>query len=212
MSKQASKKPIQTRPGRPRSRAPQLDLQSAPDPEANRRAAVVLEVLAGLRSPGDAAESLKISMAYYYVLEKKAIAGLVQACRAAPRGRVGPTPESQLAKLQRELEQCRNECQRQAALVRAAERSLGVPAVPRKKPSQPADKNGKVGRQRRKRKPSVRALQAAERLRKNSSLENGGSAIEPAVSETPVSGQTSSGSKESSDGTMRQEAPGGSGS
>ena len=40
-------------------------------------AAAVLEVLAGLRTPAQAAQALGLSVNYYYVLERKALAALV---------------------------------------------------------------------------------------------------------------------------------------
>jgi hypothetical protein len=47
--------------------------------EARRLAAAVLEVLAGVRSPSDAARVLGLSLARYYQLEQRALAGLVTA-------------------------------------------------------------------------------------------------------------------------------------
>jgi hypothetical protein len=60
--------------------------------------------------------------------------------------------------LRRECEQLRRECSRQQALVRAAQRTIGLTPPASPKP----EKNGK---QRRKRRPTARALRAAVRLR-----------------------------------------------
>src|ERR1700728_2859145 len=55
--------------------------------EAKRIAAAVLEVLAGTRGPCEAASVLGISLARYYQLETRALAGLVAGCRAPRRRR-----------------------------------------------------------------------------------------------------------------------------
>ncbi len=144
--------------------------------ETNRRAAIVLEVLAGIRTPGQAAKALQLSVNYYYVLERKALAGLVAACRPLRKGPAGPSLQRQLEQLQRQLQECQNECQRQAALVRATQRAVGLPATPVETSSKKktAKKGGGTkGKTRRRRRPTVRALRAAESLRaQNSSLEN----------------------------------------
>ena len=46
--------------------------------EAKRKAAAVLEVLAGLRTPQQAAEGLAISLPGYYQLEGRALKGLLE--------------------------------------------------------------------------------------------------------------------------------------
>ena len=149
---------------------------------ANRRAATILEVLAGQRSPSQAAAALNISVNHYYLLERRALAGLVAACEQRPKGRRAPAPEAQLAALARELDQCRRECLRQAALVRITQRAVGLPLAEREKPG---GKNGKAtpskplsskstpgGKKTRRRRPVVRALRAVEVLRQNSSGPN----------------------------------------
>jgi hypothetical protein len=145
--------------------------------EANRRAAVILTVLAGERLPSEAAEVLGVSVTHYYILERKALEGLLGACERKPQGPPGPSAEQQVQRLEKQLEQARRECRRQAALVRSTQRALGLPAgavAPGKaksKPKDSGDSNGKsAGRKRRRRKPAVRALRAAETLAKNSSL------------------------------------------
>lgn len=145
--------------------------------EANRRAAVILTVLAGERLPSEAAKVLGISVTHYYILERKALEGLLSACERKPQGPPGPTAERQVAQLKRQLEQARRQCQRQAALVRSTQRALGLPASSdppgksKSKSKDSGDNNGKPGgRKRLRRKPTVRALRAAETLAKNSSL------------------------------------------
>lgn len=149
--------------------------------EANRRAAVILEVLAGERLPSAAAQALGISITHYYLLERKALEGLLAACEARPRGRAAPTAEQQLARLERELEASRRQCQRQAALVRATQRAVGLPAAaPAAADSKGAGHAKRPAKgKRRRRRPTVRALRAARVLEKNSSLSSGPDGLQP---------------------------------
>lgn len=134
--------------------------------EANRIAVALLEVLAGARSPAEAAEALGVSLPRYYILETRALEGMVAACEPKPLGKQ-PSPETRIAALEKQLRQAQRECARQQALVRVAQRSVGLrsaappPAEPRKgKPGSKRD-----GKGRKKRRPTVRALKAAETLR-----------------------------------------------
>lgn len=153
---------------------------AAPSAEAARRAAVILEVLGGVRGPGEAAELLGISAAHYYLLERKALAGLVRACVVQPKGRAvrQQTLEEKVHRLERDLEESRREVLRQAALVRATQRALGVPETSSVDLAQvpSSGRSGKSagrkktdasqgGRSRPRRRPAVRALRAAASLR-----------------------------------------------
>jgi hypothetical protein len=152
--------------------------------EGNRRAAAILEVLGGLRTPSEAAEVLKISLTHYYVLERKALRGLVAACESQPKGPRVPTAEQQVATLKRQLAQCQRECMRQAALVRATQRAVGLPAATCAKAKRTAQKTkAGAGTKRPRRKPTVRALRAVDVLRKNSSGVNSPDAVEPSSTE-----------------------------
>ena len=123
--------------------------------QARRTAGVVLQVLAGQVSPADAAGVLEISAPGYYMLESRALNGLIDGCEPRlKRGRVR-TPESELAALKEECDRLRRDCGRYQALARAAQRSAGI-AVPKKNAAKSAG--------RRKRKPTVRALKMARRL------------------------------------------------
>jgi hypothetical protein len=95
-----------------------------------------------------------VSLGRYYLLEDKALAALVAACEPQPRG---PSPDGarRLASLERQCQRWQRECARQQALVRAAQRTIGLAAPP--PPSQKGNK--------RRRRPVVRALAAAQRLR-----------------------------------------------
>ena len=125
--------------------------------EAKRLAAVVLDVLAGLRTPPQAAETLGVSLPRYYQLEARALGGLLSACESRPRGRQ-PDIETELAGVQKELERVKRELVRAQSLVRLTQRTVGVA------PPTPA-KPGK-----RKRKPLVRAMRRAEQLREETDV------------------------------------------
>lgn len=126
---------------------------------AKLTAAVVLDVLAGNRSPGDAASALGLSVARYYVIEQQAIDGLIAGCGPRQRGRQ-PDPGKELARITAENQRLTQALLRQQALVRTSQRSLGV-ALPAK-PA--ATTTASPGRGKGKRQPKVRALRAAKRL------------------------------------------------
>lgn len=122
---------------------------------AKRQAAAILEVLAGTRTPAEAAVALEVSLPRYYLLEMRALHAMLVACEPRPLGRQ-QTSESALAALQRECEHWRRQCIRQQALVRAGQRTIGLAPPAPAKPST----SGK----RRHRRPMARALRAAARL------------------------------------------------
>ncbi len=126
--------------------------------EAKRRAAAILEVLAGIRTPPDAAEVLGVTVPRYYVLEQRGLDALVAACEPRTQG-PGPSPERELAQLRKELARSQRDCARQQALVRLAQRTVGLAAPPTDS-AKAAGKNGK----RKPRRPVVRALKVAARL------------------------------------------------
>ena len=143
--------------------------------QARRQAAAILEVLAGVLRPAEAAQALETSLARYYVLERRALAGLLAACEPSPRGpRIDLS--RQMAALERENRQLRRECDRQQALVRATTRALGLarPSVARptakgKEESPP----GKGKPRRRPRRVTVRALKAVQTLRAETATPQG---------------------------------------
>jgi hypothetical protein len=150
--------------------------QAAVDRQAKLRAAAVLEVLAGERTPTKAAQALGVTLARYYLMENQAINGLVAACALKPKGRVKKAPDP-TERLERENAKLRQLCARYQTLLRAAQRAVGL-APP--KPT-PADLAGK----RRKRKATVRALRAATRLQSEAALPTTDTATIP---ETPPHG------------------------
>jgi hypothetical protein len=141
---------------------------------AKRQAAAILEVLAGELRPAEAAQLLETSLPRYYLWEKRALAGLLAACEPAPRG---PRPDTarQLAALERENRRLRRECDRQQALVRAAERALGLARqnlVKSSAPPKEASPGSHGKRRRRVRRPTVRALKASQTLRREAIAES----------------------------------------
>ena len=161
--KKRSPRPAEPAPTPPPARA----LGQGASGEANRRAAAILEVLAGQRSPRQAATALGVSLPYFYLLERKALAGLVRACEPRPKGPSGPSAAEKLAAAEQRLARSERECQRLAALVRATQRAVGLPMPPA--PVKDSKKSPSRATSRRVRRPAVRALRAAETLRKNSS-------------------------------------------
>ena len=143
---------------KPRHGPPKLQTDAV-SPEARQQAAAILEVLAGVRTPTDVAQQLAISLTRYYIIESRALQGLITACEPRPRGRVR-TPASELAALRREGEQLRRQAARQQALLRVTERTIGLAAS-----ATTSTKVEQKSRKKRPRKPRARALLAAAVLR-----------------------------------------------
>jgi hypothetical protein len=167
-------------------RAP-LPAASSP---AKRQAAAILEVLAGVLRPAEAARLLETSLPRYYLWEKRALAGLLAACEPAPRG---PRLDlsRQMATLERENRRLQRECDRQQALVRAAERALGLarPSLPKAGTKAKEEAAGSPGKRRRVRRPMVRALKASQTLRREATEEESPS-VPGAETTSPASAST----------------------
>ncbi|MGA9038930.1 MAG: hypothetical protein WB421_00205 [Terriglobales bacterium] len=153
--------------------------------DAQRMAAAILEVLAGVRTPTEAATALSLSVPRYYLWEQRALEGLVRACEPRPVGKAAHE-RHQMAVLEKEVARLRQDCARQQALVRASQRTVGLAASaqPAKKPAakaggKPAAKAGDAAagkaKPKRKRRPVARALKAAAALQAS-----------PSQSETPA--------------------------
>jgi hypothetical protein len=123
---------------------------------ARQLAAAILEVLAGLRTPTQAAQALGLSLPRYYQVESRALQGLLEACEPRPKGRQ-PQVEQEVVTLQRDNQRLQRELARQQTLTRLTQRSLGL-APPA--PPPPA----KGGSKKRRRRPTARALHVAARL------------------------------------------------
>ena len=147
---------------------------SAVSDVARASAAIVLEVLAGIRGPGDAAKAMGVSAMRYYQLEKRAVEGLVSACEPRPIGRQpGGKTDGRLLK---ECERLKQDVSRHQALLRSAQRALGVVPVPA------ATGTGKPEPGKRmKRKPTVRALSIVNRLRTPAASAASGIAAQPST-------------------------------
>jgi hypothetical protein len=142
-----------------------------PIQEARRTAAAILEVLAGMRTPSEAAHALSVSVPRYYALEQRAVTSLVAGCEPHLRG-PAKSPQQRIAELQREVQRLRQQCDRQRALTRAVQRTVGLPMPA---PSVATGK-GKANRPSPspsgKKRPTVRALKAAQALRDTSPEES----------------------------------------
>jgi hypothetical protein len=128
--------------------------------DAKRHAAVILEVLSGLRRTEDACDAMKIALPRYYILETRALQGLISALEPRPKGRQR-RPEDEISVLQKDRDRLQRELNRTQALVRASQRALGIP-----QPSKPDDKSKLAGTGRRKRRATVRAIRTVRALRK----------------------------------------------
>jgi hypothetical protein len=151
--------------------------------EAQKLAATILEVLAGVRSPPAAAELLAISLPRYYQLEARALVGLVSALAPRPKGKQ-PSLENRVKQLEKELETARRQCARQQALVRLTQRSLGLVTLAKPKPSPSTGKTTS----KKPRKPTVRALKAADALRAEADAASAGNPEPPSLQPTAPSG------------------------
>ncbi len=126
-------------------------------------AAVILEVLAGERSTTSAAELIGVSPVRYYAIESRAIAGLIGACAPKPPGAAPGSGDADrvLRRAIAEKDGLTAQVRRLHALLRSAQRSLGVAPV-EAKPEPAARADGK--KPKRHRRARVRALTLVRRL------------------------------------------------
>jgi hypothetical protein len=134
--------------------------------DARRLAAAILEVLAGTRTPAEAATALGLSLPRYYQLEAQGLRGLLLACEPRPIGRQA-TAETALKALRQENQRLQREAARHQALARAAQRSLGLPPPPAAHAAK-----AKAGKKTRKRR-LARALSVARRLQQDNDAADG---------------------------------------
>src|SRR5262245_47693388 len=106
-----------------------VDLGQASSAAGKRLAAAILEVLAGTRTPTEAAQALGLCVPRYYQLEAQALRGLLAACEPRPKGRQRSADHEQ-ARLQQENQRLQREVNRQQALARAAQRAVGLAPTP----------------------------------------------------------------------------------
>jgi hypothetical protein len=143
--------------------------------EARQMTAAILDVLAGARTPAQAAEALGVSLPRYFQLETQAMHALVKSCEPKPRG-PGRNVDRELTALRQQCDRLQRELVRQQTLVRMAQRTIGL--APPAAPPRPAP--GK----KRRRRPVVRALAAAGYLTQQSQ-EAPAALTEPETSEKP---------------------------
>jgi hypothetical protein len=124
---------------------------------AKRVAAAILEVLAGARTPTEAATALGLSVPRYYQVEAQALRGLLAACEPKPRGRVRVV-KTEVETLRKENQRLQRDLTRQQSLARAAQRAVGLSP-----PTPVVNKGGKKPRKRR----VARALSVAARLQED---------------------------------------------
>jgi hypothetical protein len=130
--------------------------------DAKKLGALVLEVLSGTRTTAEASEVLGVSQPRYYQLEARALEGLMKGCEPRTMGRK-KTAEGELEKLRGELSRARRDGSRTQALLRAAQRVVGLtPPPPKPKPVAKDGGKPKIVRRRR----VSRALRVAQALRK----------------------------------------------
>jgi hypothetical protein len=173
MIQQTPEKPAVSKPkARERLKGPKLQDASR---SARQVATAILEVMAGARLPSDAAKALGVSQPRYYLLESRAMNGLIAACEPRRMGRVR-SAESELANARRTIQRLEQDCARYAALARVAQRTVGLNAPQPPKPE--------PGKKPRKRKPTVRALKVLNMLKSQpSGEEEAGSAGEQPAKE-----------------------------
>jgi len=131
---------------------------------AKQMAAVILDVLGGNRTPTDAGRILGLSVARYYVVEQRAILGLVDGCE--PSTKRGPSPdlEQKVRLLEQENRRLNQAVLRQQAIVRSTQRGLGISAPRTEVPASGSNKPTKSGKPRKARRPTIRALRQARRV------------------------------------------------
>lgn len=149
--------PVAKKPARTKLLNTELELEQL-SPDSRRQAACVLEVLAGLRSPEQAAEALSVSLPTYYNLETRALRGLIHGCSPSPPGRTMCLLR-QIRLLEEKSIAMEQQVSRYQALLRNARRSAGL--LP------PVQSKSKPGAKRRSKKPAIRALRAIETLRRS---------------------------------------------
>jgi hypothetical protein len=126
---------------------------------AKRQAVVILEVLSGVRDTVEGATVMGVSLTRYYTLETRALQGLITALEPRPRGRQ-KTAEMQVAELERERKRLERELTRSQALVRAAQRAVGLPARRSEGKGSKLGSKGKVKRRRRRVTRAAKAIAA----------------------------------------------------
>lgn len=135
--------------------AEQMDVAKA-DEQMRREAACVLEVLAGLRSPEEAAKVIGVSVPTYYNLEAKALKGLLHGCRTESPGR-RMALEKRVAEAEQRAAELERQLRRYRSVLRNARRAAQILGD-----SDESQETGSESGSRRT--PRVRARRAIEAL------------------------------------------------
>jgi hypothetical protein len=125
---------------------------------ARKAAAAVLHVIAGLKSPTEASQSIGVSINRYYQLEAKALSAMVMALEPLPRGR-RTSPAALVERLEKENARLVREASRYQALLRASQKALGLAPAPKTE----GDSKGTAGG-KKARRPRTRAKALIEKL------------------------------------------------
>ena len=142
-----------TRAPRPQPAGPKT---LAGSDEAKRKAAVILEAFAGLRTTQEASDELGIALVRYYVLETRMLQAMIEALEPQARGRKR-SEDAERRLLEEDNARLRRETSRLQALYRSTQRAVGIKTPP-KPSSKGRSKTGKV-RRTRKQSRGERVLQ-----------------------------------------------------
>jgi len=126
--------------------------------EAKRLAAVILEVMSGVRGAQEGAEVLGISPMRYYALEDRALQGMIAALEPRLKGRRAKSPEDTLKLVEKERERLKREVGRQQTLLRMVRKSMHL-----QDPKWGGGAGAKAGG-KKARKPTRRVEKLIERL------------------------------------------------
>ncbi len=134
------------------SRGRRVALGGEASERARKNAVGILQVLSGIRTPGEASAAMGVTVNRYYQLESRAVVAMLRSLEPLPRGR-RRTADHELETMRRAKERAEREAARNLALVRASQRALGFREAPRK------EEGGK-----RRRRPRVRARALIEEI------------------------------------------------
>lgn len=123
--------------------------------ESKKKAALILEVLSGLKTITEACAILGIKGIRYYLLEGRAMQGMVSAMENLPKGRRERPIEDQLKRTEKDRDRLARELRQTQVLLRMVRRSYGV--------TEPVEKPGTKVR-RRRRQGKLRVAQVLARL------------------------------------------------
>jgi hypothetical protein len=142
----------------PRARK-QATASTPRSPAARKQAALILEVLTGMRTTSEASEAMGVSVNRYYQLERRALDGLIGSLEPRRRGRALRS-EDRIARLEAERTKLLRDVGRLQALLRAAQRAIGITA--------PSSSDGSKlgGTSKRRRRSAVRGKRVVLALRR----------------------------------------------